>query len=112
MGRKKEKDCDGEVDEGCVTTPPPSHEVQVLLHFNPDSSVLATYGVGTHTLPWTVQRNISYFRFVGGTTGRVTLKNCDGRTMEVTTNTNLCSLSGGCCAAGRWNDEVCEITVY
>ncbi len=92
--------------------------VDILLDCDPSSPVLEhVCGVGLHTLqPFTAQ-NISYVVF-GADVTSVDLIHCtdatalSGQTLSISSDTNLCFLTGGCCSTTRWNDRVCSIEIF
>jgi hypothetical protein len=98
--------------------PPPPLESCVDIHLDcdPDSPVLETVcGAGLHTLAMNSANNISYVTLLN--TSSVVLHHCnDGSelsdaTLEISEDTDLCSLDGGCCGFPRWNDNVCSVEI-
>jgi hypothetical protein len=98
--------------------PPPPLESCADIHLDcdPNSPVLETVcGAGVHTLAEFTANNISYVTLLN--TSSVVLHHCNdeselsGETLEISEDTNLCSLEGGCCGFSRWNDSVCSVEI-
>ncbi len=100
-----DNDCDGVIDQTCC--------VSILHHCDANSSVLETFcGPGPHVIEGFTRANSSYVVLGEGVVGAVVTQCGTGATMSLEQDTNLCALPGGCCGSGRWNDEICSISLY
>jgi hypothetical protein len=119
VGEECNQQGEGDLEHvGPEGAPPPPLESCADIHLDcdPNSPVLETVcGAGVHTLAEFTANNISYVTLLN--TSSVVLHHCNdeselsGETLEISEDTNLCSLEGGCCGFSRWNDSVCSVEI-
>ena len=101
-----DNNCDG-VDDACVGC------VDILHACSSGSwSMQRVCGAGDHTLTPFARDNASYILFGPNVNGVILTQDGTGATTTITSSTNLCSLPGGCCSAGRWNDEIASVSLF